>query len=400
MLKFIKDYNFKAKRVFVRSDFNVPIKKAKVANDFRIRNSLETIKYLKQEGAKIILASHLGRPMAEANIEKRKSEFSLSPVAVRLSKFLKSKVKFVPDCIGKTAEAESRNLKPGEILLLENLRFYKGEEENNEKFAKSLAKLADVYVNEAFSVCHRKHASIVLLPKILPAFAGFRVKKEISVLTKIISDPARPLVVIIGGAKVSSKIKVVRRFFSFADRLLFGGKIANAILAKEGFYDGGPSFPKEEIGKEIDGLDLSSKKILLPIDALISSNDLKGSCNELSASKKGFFDIKKGEEIYDIGARTIRLFSNVVSRAKTIFWAGPLGFYENKNFEKGTKQVGLAVIKNKTALKVIGGGDTISAFEKFGYLNKIDFVSSGGGAMLAFLSGDRLPGIEALKDKE
>ncbi len=390
MLKSLKDYNFQNKRVLVRCDFNVPIENGRVVDDFKIQRSLETLNYLKRQGAKIILLSHLGRP--EETKQRSKKKFSLRPVAQRLEELLKEKVKFFPKCIGRGPKKEAQRLKPGEILLLENLRLERGEVENDEKFSQALAELGDVYVSEAFSVAHRKHASIVTLPRLLPHYGGFSLEKEIEVLSKISQDPQRPLVIIIGGAKIASKMKVIERFLEIADHLLFGGKIANIILRVKGICPGKP-WPTEEIVEKIEKLNLTDPKVHLPVDVLVSPDP----SGEVYVRDTGPGNVRKDEEIFDIGEETITSFSEIIREAKTLFWSGTLGMHENEKFSQGTKGIAEAIARNYDAFKVVGGGDTIAAVRKFNLLDRFSFASTGGSAMLSFLAGEKLPGIEALE---
>jgi len=310
-MKVVRDFDVKNKKVLVRCDFNVPLNdKGEIEDDFRIRQTLPTIKYLIEKGAKVILMSHLA------------NNKSLAPVRKRLSEYLSGE----------------------EFTLLENLRRDKREEENDAGFAEELAELGNIYINDAFSVCHRAHASIVGLPKYLPSGAGFLLEKEVMVLSGILTGAERPLVVIIGGVKIESKGKVINQFLKKADYLLLGGKIA-------------------------DALSINSQNLYLPKD---KNSD------------------------FDIGPKTIKMFSEIIQKAKTVFWAGPLGRFEEKEFETGTREIARAISENKRAFKVAGGGDTIFALLKFGLRDKFDHVSTGGGAMLKFLSGEKLPGLEAL----
>ncbi len=387
MIVSVKELELKNKKVLLRVDFNVPFdEKGIIEDDFRIRKSLKTIKYLIQEKAKVILISHRGKPNG------REEKYTLKPIKKRLEELLKKDVKFISDCLGKKVEEEISKMSGGDIILLENLRFYKGEEENNQEFAKFLAELGDFYVNDAFSVCHRSHASIVSLPKYLPSATGLLLENEIKSLERIKENPNRPLVAIIGGAKISSKIKFIEYFLREANSLLVGGKVANIILKARGDYQGG-DWTKEKSIEEIGDINLSSENLYLPIDAVVSSNDKReGEIKELPLSK-----IKKGEFIFDIGPETIKNFSKIINSAKTIIWAGPLGFFENKLFEKGTKSIAKAIVGNKSAFKVVGGGDTSFAVSKLGFSNGFDHISTGGGAMLAFFGEKELPGIKALE---
>jgi phosphoglycerate kinase len=388
-MKTLREIPLRNKVVLVRCDFNVPIFKGKIEDDYRIRATIPTIKFLTRKGAKTVLLSHLDEPppfFSQKKFEPKEiKKYSLEPVAGRLSRLLEKKVKFVKNCLGEEVETEIKKLKRGEVLLLENLRFYEEEKSADEKFAKRLASLAQVYLNDAFGTCHRAHASVYLLPRYLPSGAGLLLEKETKILSQIFKKPRRPLVGIIGGIKIESKIKVIKNFLEKGDRLLFGGKMAEAILK---IKKGESLSLGKETEKEVRDIDLKNEKIILPQDFVVSFKGKK---------RIAFFDeIKKGEEIEDIGPKTIEIFSQTIKKAKTIFWSGPLGKYEDKNFEKGTKEIGKTITKNRSAFKIAGGGDTDSALLKFGLRKKFDFISTGGGAMLSFLSGEKLPGLEAL----
>jgi len=391
-MKSIKDTNFYNSRVFVRCDFNVPIKKGKVLENFRIERCLETIKYLKKSGAKIILASHFGNPFETKSKRKRKKLYSLKPVKQVLEELLREKIKFSKKITGKKLEMRTRRMKPGQIMLLENLRFDKREEKNESKFAKKLSQLADSYVNEAFAACHRKHASIVALPKLLPHFAGFNLKEEVEILSKIIQNPERPLCVIIGGIKIDSKIKVIEKFLGISDYLLVGGRIATNILRVKGICIGKP-WPKEPVVRVINKINLTDSKIHLPIDVLASPN-IDG---DIYVRETGPGSVRNEEENLDIGGETIKKFSDIIKNSKTIFWSGPLGYFENEKFSQGTKKIAEAIGDCSNAFKIVGGGETIEAINKFNLSHKFSFISTGGGAMLSFLIGDEMPGIEALE---
>jgi len=392
MLHSLKDYNFQQKRVLVRCDFNVPIENGEVRDDFKIQRSLDTINYLRAQEAKIILLSHLGRPQEVKKRKERIKKFSLNPVHQKLQELLKEKVRFSKKIVGRKVKKEVQRLKLGEILLLENLRFARGETENDQKFAKSLAELGDAYVSEAFSVCHRNHASVTSLPQLLPHFMGFGLEKEIEVLSQISQNPTRPLVVIIGGAKISSKIRVIEKFLENADHLLFGGKIANIILRVKGICVGKP-WPEEEIVKKIEKLNLTDLKVHLPVDVLVSPDET----GKVYIRETGPGNVRKDEDIFDIGKETIDSFSGIIKEAKTLFWSGTLGMHENEKFAQGTKKIAEAITRNYDAFKVVGGGDTIRALKEFNLLDRFSFVSTGGSAMLSFLAGEKLPGLEALK---
>ncbi len=390
-MKTLKDFNFKNKKILLRCDFNVPLsKEGLVLDDFRIKQTIPTIEYLLKEGAKVILMSHLGDPNG-----KIVESLRLTPIQEKLMEYLDLSVVKANDCIGKDVEGWVNQMKEDEILLLENLRFHKEEEDlsaGGENFAKELAKLGDIYINDAFGVCHRSHASVVGLPKYLPAGAGLLLEKEIKTLSNVLEKPWRPLVTIIGGIKISTKIKIIEQFFSLADHLLIGGEIANTILSGKGILIGRP-LPEKEILEKIEKIDLTSLKIHLPVDGIISLKDR----GEDFIRQGAIGTAKKEEAVFDIGPETIKIFKKIINEAKMIVWNGPLGFFEDKKFEKGTQEIAEEITRNHAAFKIVGGGETISAVAKFGLLDKFDHVSTGGGAMLEFLAGEKLPGIEALK---
>ena len=339
-MKSLKDFNVNKKRILVRCDFNVPLSnKGVILDDFRIIQTIPTIKYLIKKQAKIILISHLGRPL------NKSKKYSLKVISKRLQKLLGKKVKFIPDSI----EIESIN--PGEIVLLENIRFYKEEENNNKEFAKKLAKLGDIFINDAFSVCHREHASIVGIPKYLPSGAGFLLEKEIKSLTSLLKSNKKPFIVIIGGKKVETKIKFIDKISKIADLILIGGLIARELKSKNIAL----KYPK---------------KVIFPIDEI--NNGL------------------------DIGKETINLFKKEILDAQTIFWSGVFGKIEDRRFTKGSAEIAKAIVK-KNILSVAGGGETVEFIRKMKLEKKFNHLSTGGGAMLKFLSGEELPGIKALK---
>ncbi len=386
-MKTLKDFKVENKRVLVRCDFNVPLKEGGVEEDFRIRKALPTIKYLIENKAKVVLMSHLGRPGGE-----KKDDMSLSPVQDKLTELLGLSVAKAPDCVGRKIERMTKKIEKGEILLLENLRFHKGEEENDPSFVKDLARMGDIYINDAFGVSHRAHASVKGIVSCLPSGAGFLLEKEIKVLSSVREKPWRPLVAVVGGTKIESKTKLLKEFLEKADHLLIGGKIANAILTVKGIIVGKP-WPSEKAVKEIEKLDFTSTKMHLPLDAIASPDMTGKEYTREAASAK----LRKDENLLDIGPETVKVFSKVIKEAKMVVWAGPLGYFEQKPFDKGTKEIAEAIVKNHKAYKIVGGGDTISAISSFDLLEGFDHVSTGGGAMLQFLSGEKLPGLEALK---
>ncbi len=383
-LNIIKDINVENKRVFLRVDFNVSLNADKIKDDFRIKASLKTINYLLENNAKIIIATHLGRP------EGRDAYFSTKKLASRLAEYIGQDVKFVPECIGAYVEATVEKLQPKEILMLENLRFYSEEEKNDDDFAKNLASLADIYVNDAFSVAHRAHASISAITQYLPSYAGFLIDNEVGVLSGIYNNPDKPLVIVIGGAKAPTKIDVIKRFIDKADHILVGGVMANVIIEASGTSIGKSKINKDAKEK-LSGVDFSLSKLHIPIDVV--------TAKEVSENAKlkivGISAVGTDSIILDIGPETVKLFSDIVSSAKTVVWNGPLGYSEIKSFAKGTDTFAKNLCKSN-AYKIVGGGDSITALDKIGMLNMIDFVSTGGGAMLEFLAGNKMPGIEVL----
>ncbi|MCD6528282.1 phosphoglycerate kinase [bacterium] len=384
-----KDLEVENKKVLVRCDFNVPLsEKGEILDDYRIRQTIPTIEYLIKRGAKVILISHLGRPGGVRN-----EKYSLKPIAKKLSELLGKKVIFFEDCIGERTREKIRELKPGEVILLENLRFYKGEEAGDIAFAKELATLGDVYVGDAFAVSHRAHASISEVPKMMPSGAGFLMEKEVDALLSVSQNPQRPLVVIIGGEKISTKIKIIEQFLIKAEHLLVGGQIANALLKARGISLGGPFLEKEMI-ERIKKINLTDPTIHLPVDVTVCLGEIKEGYIRYTAVGK----VRKEEQILDLGPETAKLFSNIIKEAKTVFWNGPLGYFEEEKFAMGSLAIADAIIKSK-AFSVAGGGETNAFLAKYNLRKWFSHVSTGGGAMLAFLSGEILPGIEVLYQK-
>jgi len=384
-VKLLKDINVSGKRVLVRVDFNVEIGQAgQILDDFRLRASLPTIKYLLEQQAGIILLAHLGRPTPET-----KQEFSLAPVAAKFSELLGQQVSLAADCVGETVRQQAQALKPGQVLLLENLRWHKGEEQNDPGFAAELAALGQVYVNDAFSVSHRAHASAEAITHFLPSAAGLLLEQEVLNLTRARDNAAPPLCVIIGGAKISTKANLILSFFDKAQDIILGGALANSVLHAKGVAVGQSLV--EDVGQEIKKLNLGSSKIHLPVDAtLCVDKEGVGLCHAGPVGKVG-----PEELLLDIGPDSARLFAGIISQAKTIIWNGPMGYFENQKFAHGTLAVAQAVA-GSGAFSVVGGGETVAFLAKHNLIDKFSFVSTGGGAMLEFLSGQSLPGIEAL----
>lgn len=387
-MKFLRDFNFKDKKVLIRVDFNVPLGddlKVDNSEDWRIEATLPSIKYLLDQGAKIILLAHLGRPNG-----KIVEGLRLDPVAKRLGELLGRKVIKLDDCCSQKVKDRVSQIKVGEIILLENLRFYPEEKNNDRQFAKQLASYGEIYVNDAFGVDHRAHASLVGIPKYLPSCAGLLLEKEITALTKVLDKPERPLVVIIGGVKISTKIKVIKKFLKKADNVLLGGALANTVLAAKGIAIG-QSVVEEGMIEEVKKLELTDIKLHLPVDAITSTDPLGKS--DIRIAPIG--NTNKEEMILDIGPDTNNLFRQIISQSKAIIWNGPMGLIEVDKFVEGTKKIA-QVIANNDSYSVIGGGDSIALIEEMGLFDKMSHVSTGGGAMLKFLAGDKLPGIEAL----
>ncbi len=395
-MRLLKDIDVTQKRVLLRCDLNVPRDASgKVLEDFRLRKIIPTIEYLLQRQAKIILLGHFGRPWEEATFPRSvllKKKYSLAPQADYLSRILNRPILFLEDCIGKDIEKRVSEMKPGDIILLENVRFYREEKDNDLEFAKKLASLGEVFVNDAFSVSHRMHASVVSIPKYLPSCAGFLMEEEVKNLSKVIEDPKRPLIAIVGGAKLETKIQAIIKFLEIADHLLIGGRIANTILAAKGIAIG-RFLINPELEKMAAKIELTNPKIHLPIDGKVSLVPIDPEYIHVAAVGK----IRKEEECFDIGPETVELFSGILKIAKTIVWNGPLGYFENEKFAKGTLSIAEAIARSK-AFSIAGGGDTVAFLHKYGFLDKFNHVSTGGGAMLDFIAKNgRLPGIEVLE---
>ncbi len=386
-LKSIKDVDVKNKRVFLRVDFNVSVNNGRIEDDFRIRKSLHTIDYLLEHEAKVIIGAHLGRPKG---VDKSLSTKILSK---KLSELLDYEVGFISDCIGDRVKDAVDDLRSGEILMLENLRFYKEERENDDNFARDLASLADIYVDDAFSVSHRAHASISAITKFIPSYAGFLLQDEVEALSSVYGSPKHPLVMVMGGAKAPTKVKLIKRFMDKTDHILLGGVIANVVLDAKGIAIG-KSKIDETVKDSLKEIDLTSPKLHLPVDVVVANNMSEDADIDVVATGS----VDDDHIILDIGPSTIDLFSDIVSKAKMIVWNGPLGYYELKKFATGTDEFADALCSS-SAYKIVGGGESIAALDKIGDLYKIDFVSTGGGAMLEFLAGSSMPGIEPLIEK-
>lgn len=391
-LKHIK--SLKGKRVLLRVDFNVPIDKRGVTDDTRIRETLPTIKFLLRKKAKVIVMTHLGRP--EGHVV---DSLKLNAVAERLQKLLGKKIEKLHNCVGKSVEAGVRKMKEGQVFLLENIRFHPEEEACEPKFVKALANLGDVFVNDAFAACHRKHASVYGVAKHLPSYAGFLVEREIKFLTPLLSKYPKPLTLIIGGAKVDTKIGLLKNYFGKAEHILIGGALANTFLAAQGFDIGKSLFEPEKLETARELLLLAEKrgqKLVLPEDVIVA-DEVTEYAKTLDLPLE---DIEGNMKILDMGSHTQRRFEEIIKNSKTVIWNGPMGLYEFTPFASGT----LAMAKTLASLKgrvktYLGGGDTIDALKRCSIATtKFTFVSTGGGAMLEFLEGKKLPGIEVLSN--
>jgi phosphoglycerate kinase len=388
--KTIKDIDVIGKRVLVRVDFNVPIKDGKVGDDTRIQAALPTLHYLLDHQATLILCSHLGRPKGEV-----KQEFSMKPVAEHLSKVLGQPVKFVEDCIGPVAEQAVMGLSTGDVLLLENTRFHTGEEKNDPAMAKQLADLADLYVNDAFGSAHRAHASTEGVTQYLPSVAGYLMEKEIIYLGKAIADPARPFIAILGGAKISDKIGVIRNLLEKADQIMIGGGMANTFFKAQGYPVGDSLVEDESLDIARGLIKLADYRLRLPVDVVIG--DKFEADAELVVMSMG--PIPNGWRILDIGPETVKTFGKPITEAGTIVWNGPMGVFEFPRFAEGT--IGLAkAVSRSNATSIIGGGDSVAAVKQAGLADKITHISTGGGASLEMLEGKVLPGLAALEDRD
>jgi phosphoglycerate kinase len=399
----IRDIPLRGKRVLVRVDYNVPLQdkdgKPTITNDTRIRETLPTLKYLREQGARILLCAHLGRPKG-----KRDAAQSLAPVSEALAILLGAPVAFVGDCVGEECELISSNLKDGEVVLLENLRFYNEEEKNDGAFAAKLAKLADVYVNDAFGAAHRAHASTAGVVNHVSAKAiGLLMEKELKFLGDELENPKKPFVVILGGAKVSDKIAVIDRLLEKADTILIGGAMAYTFALAQGKKIGNSLSEPDKVDvakKALEKAQAKGVKFLLPVDTFVTEHfDFKAktiSPGKYLAPGEGIPD---GWEGVDIGPETVKLFCAEVASAKTILWNGPMGVFEVPECAKGTFAIAQAIAENSGATSIIGGGDSVSAIKKSGMADKVTFISTGGGASLEFLEGKELPGVACIPEK-
>jgi 3-phosphoglycerate kinase len=391
--KTLQDFNLENKRVLVREDLNVPLdENQNITDDTRIRAALPTINYLIEKGAKVIIVSHLGRPKGKVN-----PKYSLAPVAKRLSELLGRDVAFAKDCIGEAAQEAVDKMKAADVLLLENVRFHEGEEKNDPDFAKQLARLADIFINDAFGTSHRAHASTVGVADFLPAGAGFLLQKEIEVMGKALENPERPFVAILGGAKVGDKIGVIKNLLNKVDTLLIGGGMAYTFLKSKGYEIGQSLLEEDKIDLAASLLKEAEEKnvkLLLPEDVVVTSELKEGMPHETVPVS----EIPEGKMGVDIGEETRKKFAEAIKEAKTVVWNGPMGVFEIREYAQGTLAVADAMAKSE-AVTIIGGGDSAAAVEQLGFAEAMTHISTGGGASLEFLEGKELPGIAALDDR-
>lgn len=391
-IKTIDELDARGKRVLVRVDFNVPVSDGVVTDDTRIKAALPTIEKLAGDGARVILMSHLGRPSGEGFEEK----FSLRPAALRLAELLGKPVAFAKDTVGEDAQEKAAALREGDVLLLENLRFDKREKKNDLAFCEELAKLGDAYVNDAFGTAHRAHASTAGVAALLPAYAGYLMQREVSTLTGMLENPKRPFVAILGGSKVSDKIKVIDALIDKCETLVIGGGMCFTFLLAEG-KQVGTSLKEDEwvarAGEMMEKAAARGCKLLLPVDVVCAdrfaedAKTLTCSVDAIPADMMGL----------DVGPETAKLYAEAIASAQTVFWNGPMGVFEMDAFAAGTKAVALAVAANKEADTVIGGGDSVAAVNKFDLADQMTFISTGGGASMELVQGEALPGVEALR---
>ena len=393
----IDKFNFAGKKAFVRVDFNVPLdENFNITDDTRMRAALPTLKKILADGGSIIIGSHLGRPKGEFNMK-----YTLAPVAKRLSELLGQEVKLAKDVVGEDAKKLAAEVKPGEAVLLENVRFEKGETKNDAALAKAMADMAEIYVNDAFGTAHRAHASTAGIADYLPAVCGFLIKKEISIMGKALSDPARPFVAILGGAKVSDKLAVIENLIEKCDTIIIGGGMAYTFLAAKGYGIGKSLFDAEKVDYCKDMMakaEAKGVKLLLPVDTVVSASFPNPINAAIDVKTVPVDAIPADMEGMDIGEKTRELFADAVKSAKTVVWNGPMGVFENPTLAKGTIAMAQA-LADSSATTIVGGGDSAAACEQLGFADKITHISTGGGASLEFLEGKELPGIACLLSK-
>ena len=391
-IKTIEGVDVRGKRVLVRVDFNVPVKDGVVGDDTRIRAALPTISYLVEHGAKVILMSHLGRPAGEGYEEK----FTLAPAAARLAELIEAPVVFASATIGEDARAKTADLSEGSIVVLENLRFDKREKKNDPAFCEELASLADLYVNDAFGTAHRAHASTAGVAALLPSYAGFLLAGEVDTLSGMLDTPERPFVAILGGSKVSDKVGVIDALIDKADTIIIGGGMCFTFLLAEG-KQVGTSLKEEDwverAGEMIQKAKAAGVKLLLPVD-IVAADAFAEDAAKVTCDADSIPEDMMG---LDIGPKTEELYASAIAEGATVFWNGPMGVFEMKAFEHGTKAVAEAVAANTQAATIIGGGDSVAAVNKFGLADQMTFISTGGGASMELVEGKSLPGVEALR---
>lgn len=388
--KTIRDVDVKGKHVLVRVDFNVPLKEGAVADDRRIRAALPTIQYLLDQGAAVVLMSHLGRPKGEPN-----PELNMDPVAERLGELLDRPVEKLDDCVGVQVENVVQAMEPGDVTLLENTRFKPGETKNDALLAEGLAGLGEIFVNDAFGAAHRAHASTTGVAEHLPAVAGFLMEKELNYLGRALADPERPFLAVLGGAKISDKIGVIQNLLSVVDSLLIGGGMANTFFKAQGHNVGESLVEDDVLNTARELLESAGDKLVLPVDCVIADRfDAEAEAKVVPVD-----EVPDGWRILDIGPATVAHFSNRLAAAKTVVWNGPMGVFEFPRFAEGTFAVARALARLKDATTIIGGGDSAAAVEQSGLADQMSHISTGGGASLEFLEGKELPGVAALMDK-
>lgn len=386
--KTVKDIDVAGKRVLVRVDYNVPLSGGQVGDELRIRASLETLNYLLDHGAALVLISHLGRPGGRADMA-----FSLRPVAARLAELLQKPVEFLPDCVGSEVRNYVESMQPGQIVLLENLRFHPEEEENEASFATSLAKHGQVFVQDGFGVVHRGHASTTGIPNYLPSVAGLLVEKEVNFITDATDNPKRPLVAVVGGAKVSDKIEVLEKLMASADTLIIGGAMANTFLAAQGVNVGQSIYEPDQVETAKSILAGAQIPLILPRDAVVA----EAASATSEASQVELNEVGDNDMILDVGSASVAAYREAIKDAGTVLWNGPIGYSEFEQFASASKQLAQMIIDSQ-ATSIIGGGDTAAFVDAHGWHDKFTWVSTGGGASLDLIAGKPLPGIEALLD--